>query len=120
MSSDELNRTVISVPDPQADWPTIWHFALSINGYETEDISKLAEREELVQQMWENRKLMPDDLLELRLVLFMLQRQHHFWGYDPDEVSAPFVRAVVAQIAEVSGGAVPGPHDFEDYLRAEE
>ncbi len=38
MSKDELNLELVLVPDPQADWSTIWHFAQSINGDETEDI----------------------------------------------------------------------------------
>ena len=43
-----------------------------------------------------------------------------FLGWDPDEETDPFVQAAVAKIVEESGGAVPVPCDFEEFLRADE
>ena len=97
----------------RADWEVIWHFALSINGYEARDGEELAGLEQRVRAMWDRSQVLPDDLLELRLTLFILQRQHRFWGWDPDRDADPYIRAIVAKIDKVSGGSVPGPHDLD-------
>lgn len=106
----------IPVPDPGAELDVIWHFALSINGYDTADITDLAEAEQMMRDHWDRGRGLPDELLELRLTLFFLQRQHRHQGSDPDPETDRYLRAIVAKISEKGGGCVPGPHDFEVFL----
>ena len=73
-----------------------------------------------MRAMWDRSGVLPDDLLELRLVLFMLQRQHRLSGRDPQGDTDTYVRAIVAKIAQISGGAVTGPHDLEERMREDE
>lgn len=110
----------IPVPDLNSDWTTLWRFALSINGYDVADIAELAEREQRMRDNWDCGRGLPDDLHELRLMLFFLQRQHHHLGLDPEGETNTYARAVVEKIAILGGGVVPGPHDFEVFLARDE
>lgn len=106
----------VRVPDPDAELDVMWHFALSINGYDTADITDLAEAEQAIRDNWDRGRGLPDELLELRLALFFLQRQHRHWGSDPDLDTDRYLRAIVGKISELGGGYVPGPHDYEVFL----
>lgn len=106
----------VRVPDPDAELDVIWHFALSINGYDTADITELAEHEQSMRDNWDRGRGLPDELLALRLVLFFLQRQHRHQGSDPDPDTDRYLRAIVARIGERGNGFVPGPHDYEVFL----
>lgn len=107
----------IRVPSPRARWDTIWRFALSTNGYERYD-GDLAELTDSIEAGWMRQGVLPDNLDELRFALFMQQRRYRWWGWNPSDRGAKFIRALVAAIAELSGGWVPGPHYLED-LEAE-
>ena len=108
--------TDIPVPSPRARWNTIWHFALSVNGYEAYD-GDLAELEGLVRAQWDQSRSFPEDVATLRYALFFLQRSFRWNEAIPEGDDAVYVRAVVARIAELSGGAVEGPHNLEDQER---
>jgi hypothetical protein len=102
----------VEVPNSQADWDVIWPFALSLNGYERYD-GELWKLEQSLRIMWDTEGVLPDDLDQLRFSLFFAQRQHHHWGWQPEGEQADFIRDIVRKIGEISGGWVPGPHDFE-------
>lgn len=82
-----------SIPSPNAQWGEIWDFALSFNGFRHwgsfDKCAAIANRGE------------PSNLTELRTCLFFeCQRWRHF-GDDPDEESAPYIRQLIAKIAQV-------------------
>ena len=106
----------VPVPDPDAELDVLWHFALSINGYDTADITDLAEAEQSMRDNWDRGRGLPDELFKLRLVLFFIQRQHHHQGSDPDPDTDQYLRAIVAKISELGGDVVPGPHDYDVFL----
>ena len=109
----------IPVPSPRARWSTIWHFALSVNGYETY-VGDLAELEGRVRAQWDRSGSLPQDVETLRYTLFFLQRRFRWNEESPEGADAAYVRAIVAQIAEVSGGTVEGLLEFEEAQRREE
>lgn len=109
----------IPVPSPRARWSTIWHFALSVNGYETYE-GDLVELEGRVRAQWDRSRSLPQDVETLRYALFFLQRSFRWNEETPEGADAAYVRAIVAQIAEVSGGAVEGPHELERFLAQED
>ncbi len=103
----------IRVPSPRARWETIWHFALSVNGYEQYD-GEVADLTDAIEAQWMRSEFLPGNLEELRFALFMQQRRYRWWGWNPTGRDAKFVRALVATIAEMGRGWVPGPHYLED------
>lgn len=115
-NQDHGDSPPVRVPNPDAELDVIWHFALSMNGYDTADITELAEHEHSMRDNWDRGRGLPDELFELRLVLFFLQRQHHHQGSDPDPDTNRYLRAIVAGIGELGAGFVPGPHDYEAFL----
>ena len=111
-NADVDKYSPVEVPRPEDGWDVIWPFALSLNGYERYD-GELAKLKQSIHAMWDNEGVLPDDLDQLRFALFFIQRQHHHWGWPPDRDEANFIRGIVRKIGEISGGWVPGPHDFE-------
>lgn len=89
-----------------------------MNGYEEYVDGEVSDLADAVEAVWMRSRELPDDLFELRCVLFMQQRRYRFWGWDPKGVDAKFIRALVAAIGVAGDGWVPGPHYLE--LREEE
>lgn len=111
MSGDSMNE-MIQVPSPEASWSTIWTFALTYNAYDRYgDFDAVATIGNGARDEWSRRGCYPDVLGTARTVLFFEQRRYRHFGEDPTGADADYVRGLVAHIAALSGGAVPGPSD---------
>jgi hypothetical protein len=96
------------VPGPDADSSLLGDFALSYDGYARHGgVAGLGALVGPLLQRWETTGELPADLDTLRALLFWCQRAHRHadggWTLFGDD---DFVRALVAAIAEVSGGIV--------------
>ena len=78
------------VPSADADWGSLWHFALTFNGYDfwvsTDKCAEIAN----------TRK--HDSLTELRTCLFFEQRRWRHFGETPDKKATAYIRKLVEQI----------------------
>lgn len=101
---------MIRVPGPDAPWwPDICDFALSFDAYSrVGDFEKVAAKAERVARRFAEAKPLPDDLGRLRTALFFEQRRWRHLEGNPleDPAVEPYLRALVAKIAELSGGAI--------------
>lgn len=102
------------MPSPRARWSTIWHFALSVNGYEIY-AGDLAELEGRLRAQWDRSRSLPEDVETVRYALFFLQRSFRWNEETPEGADAAYVRAIVAQISVTGGGAVQGPHVLKQF-----
>lgn len=109
----------IRVPSSDAPYfPDIVEFSLSYNGYDRHGgLDGAAAIGERVKEEYEKSGEFPDDLDMLRCSLFWEQRYIR-WNEQPPGVSPledaayrDYIAGLVARIAEVSGGTVPGPGD---------
>lgn len=78
------------MPTPSADWPTIWAFALTFDGYKEH-----GSFEACAEIANEQRS---DNLSDLRTCLFFKQRRWRHFGYDPDGEAARYIRSLVQRV----------------------
>lgn len=85
---DALRRR--DVPPATADWPTIWAFALTFDGFQAhgsfDACAAIA------------NEMRPATLGDLRTCLFFEQRRWRHYGDDPDEEAGPYIRSLVQRI----------------------
>jgi hypothetical protein len=107
------DRRQTRVPPVTSDERAIWTFALTYDGYRrhggfagTTDIANEA------LTAWRRDGDLPDDLASARAALFFEQRRWRHFGDSPDPESLQYLRALLARIAELSGGYVEAesPH----------
>ena len=103
----------IEVPGPDALWWTeINEFALTYNAYSRSgDFDSVARIDREVRQTWNRNATLPDEIERCRTVLFFEQRRFRHLDAEPKGENDRFVRAVLNQIRDLSGGRVPGPAD---------
>jgi len=108
-----MDETFIEVPGPDADWWTeIEEFALTYNAYDRHgDFDLVASIDERVRQAWDRAATLPNDLETCRTVLFFEQRRFRHLDTKPGGDDDWFVRAILGQIRDLSGGRVLGPAD---------
>ena len=108
-----LEHTYIEVPGPDARWWTeISDFALTYNGYDRgADVDSLAGIDKQVRQTWDDDATLSNDLEICRAVLFFEQRRFRHLDAEPAGDDNRFVRAILGQIRNLSGGQVLGPAD---------
>jgi hypothetical protein len=80
------------LPTPEAEWPAVWRFADTFNGYKHwgsfEKCAEVANAER------------HSTLTELRTCLFFECRRWHHYGDEPDEETAPYIRGLVAKVRD--------------------
>ena len=89
----------VDLPPPDADWPAVWRFADTFNGFQhwgsLEKCAEVANAQRC------------STLTELRTCLFFECRRWHHYGDQPDEESAPYIRGLVDRIrSKVAAGEV--------------
>ena len=104
----ENSSELVAVPSDDAELSVIHNFALSFDGYsnngdEVTGFDKCAVIANRAQQMWLEKKVLPESLHDLRTCLFFEQRRHH-WDAP---TGIDFERAMVRRIREISGDSVP-------------
>ena len=101
---------MILVPGPDAPWwPEISDFALTYDAYaRVGDFDKVAAKAERVARRHIEGKPLPGDLDRLRTALFFEQRRWRHLDGNPldDPGAAAYIRALMAKIAELSGGSI--------------
>jgi len=92
------------IPTRDADWGTIWPFALTFDGYTYWGSStKSAEIANQWSEMYLTKRSLPDSLTELRTCLFFEQRRWRHFGYDPDPSDAEttgYIQALIDRIRD--------------------
>jgi hypothetical protein len=108
-----MDHTYIEVPGPDARWWTeINEFALTYNAYNRNgDIDFVAGIDKQVREAWDQDATLPDDLEVCRTTLFFEQRRFRHLDAEPVDDDDRFVRALLGQIRDLSGGRVLGPAD---------
>ena len=108
-----MEASYIDVPGPDAHWWTeINEFALTYNAYDRgSGFDTVAGSDQRVRQAWDLDATLPDDLDACRSTLFFEQRRFRHLDAQPTGDDDRFVRALLRQIRELSGGQVPGPPD---------
>lgn len=103
----------IEVPSSDARWwTTIDEFALTYNAYDRiGDLGVVSNVSDRVRQAWDLDAALPNDLDVCRTVLFFEQRRLRHLDAEPVGNDDRFVRALLGQIRDLSGGRVPGPAD---------
>lgn len=97
ISNTELEEK--DIPLPNASWNIIGHFALTFNGYDYwGSFGKCGDIANRWAKAWQEKKLLPDSLTELRTCLFFEQRRWRHFGYDPDETTMVYIHALVEAI----------------------
>jgi hypothetical protein len=81
------------LPASDADWPEVWRFANTFNGYEHwgsfERCAEVANQRQ------------GSTVTELRTCLFFEWRRWRHYGDDPDEEKSPYIRDLVTKIREM-------------------
>jgi hypothetical protein len=102
----------VVVPGAEASVWEIFEFALTYNGYERAGgFEPAAAVGNGVLEHWHQTGELPDDLDVLRTALFFEQRRWRHFDQAPDPETERYVRVVVAAIAALSGGILPGLRD---------
>jgi hypothetical protein len=92
------------------DWPAIWLFALTTDGYaRLGSFEAVAQLGNAAAAAFEERGAVPQDLATLRLALFFEQRRYRHFDESPSGTAARYVRALVRAI----GDAVAHAHSAE-------
>jgi hypothetical protein len=89
----EINNSDLrgdQVPDGEAEWPAIWEFALTFDGY-----SHWGSTERCADIANSRRN---ETLTELRTCLFFEQRRYHHFGQVPHGDDEKYVRELVSAI----------------------
>lgn len=83
----------------EANWNIISAFALTFNGYahwgSAQKCGKIANDS---VSAWQEKKILPPSLTDLRTCLFFEQRRWHHFGYDPDKETMIYIHALVEAI----------------------
>jgi hypothetical protein len=108
-----MENSYIEVPGPDAHWWTeINEFALTYNAYDRNgDLDVVSSIGDRVRQAWDRDATLPNDLDVCRITLFFEQRRFRHLDAEPVGDDDRFVRAILGQIRDLSGGRVPGPAD---------
>jgi hypothetical protein len=108
-----MSNSDIEVPGPHANWWTeINEFALTYNAYSRGgDFDSVAKVERQIRETWDRDSTLPNDLEICRTALFFEQRRLRHLDSEPIGEDDRFVRAILNQIRDLSGGRVPGPAD---------
>ena len=89
------------IPLPEAGWHEIGGFALTFNGYEFHgSLDACGEIANHWLKTFTTSGALPQSLTDLRTCLFFEQRRWRHYGYDPDEETIDYIRALVAAIRE--------------------
>ena len=97
ISNGDLNPD--QIPQPEAGWYEIGSFALTFNGYEFHgSLDACGEIANHWLKTYETDGALPETLTDLRTCLFFEQRRWRHYGYDPDEETMLYIRALVAAI----------------------
>jgi hypothetical protein len=87
------------IPSADADWPEIWLFALTTDGYaRLGSFEAVAELGNSAAAPFAPGGVLPTDLRTLRLALFFEQRRHQHFGENPNGTAAQYIRALVRAI----------------------
>jgi hypothetical protein len=112
--SDAGPETIEPMPQtavPGADEPldVLFRFAsMTYFGYDRHGgVEVLSRFATVVADRWELHGELPGSLAEARAALFYEARRWHHFGQAPDAMSEAYIRALVARVAELSGGTVP-------------
>ena len=93
----QLNEEII--PRESADISTILSFALTFNGYEHwGSFEKCAEIANAWLTRYTTKRETPPALTECRTCLFFEARRWRHYGYDPDENTVIYFRALIDKI----------------------
>ena len=108
-----MDGSYIDVPGPDAHWWTeINEFALTYNAYNRDGgFDTVAGVDQRVRQAWDLDATLPEDVNVCRATLFFEQRRFRQLDAQPTRNDDRFVRALLGQIRDLSGGRVPGPAD---------
>lgn len=108
-----MGHTYIEVPSPDARWWTeINEFALTYNAYNRGgDFDAVVSIDQQVRQTWDRDASLPNDVDVCRATLFFEQRRFRHLDAEPAGDDDRFVRAILDQIRDLSGGRVLGPAD---------
>lgn len=108
-----MNNSDIEVPGPDANWwNEINEFALTFNAYSRgDDFDAVADIDRQVRGTWDRDATLPNDVDVCRTALFFEQRRFRHLDAEPVGDDDRFVRAIIKQIRDLSGGRVPGPAD---------
>jgi hypothetical protein len=101
-----MDHAYIKVPGPEAPWWTaIDEFALTYNAYDRNGgLELVSEIDGEVRQAWERDATLPSDLDVCRATLFFDQRRFRHVDAEPVGDDDRFVRAILTQIRDLSGG----------------
>lgn len=92
------------VPAPESGWDVLQRFALTFDGYAYwggfDSCGKIANE---CAGLYERDSVIPTSLEYLRTALFFEQRRFRHLGWDPDEETMKYIRALVAGIQEIVG-----------------
>jgi len=91
INNENLRRK--HVPASSADWPELWAFALTYNGF-----AEHGSFEACAAIANEQRT---ETLSDLRTCLFFEQRRWRHYGDDPDEEAEPYIRSLVQRIHDM-------------------
>jgi hypothetical protein len=93
------NLTEKDIPPPNAGWDVIELFALSFNGYSYwGSFEKCADIANSGLDLWNEKRVLPDSLIELRTCLFFEQRRWRHYGISPGSEDLPYIHALVDAI----------------------
>ena len=108
-----MNSSQIEVPSPDANWWTeINEFALTYNAYSRGgDFDSVARIGQEVRQNWDQDATLPINVEICRTALFFEQRRFRHLDAEPVGDDDRYIRAIVMQIRDQSGGRVPAPAD---------
>jgi hypothetical protein len=108
-----MEHPYIEVPGPDARWWTeINEFALTYNAYDRNGgLDVVSSISDWVRQAWDRDATLPNDLDVCRTTLFFEQRRFRHLDAEPIGDDDRFVRAILGQIRDLSGGRIPGPAD---------
>jgi hypothetical protein len=108
-----MNNSHIEVPGPDANWWTeINAFALTYSAYSRGgDFDSVVRIGQEVRQNWDRDTTLPNNVEICRTALFFEQRRFRHLDAEPVGDDDRYVRSIVNQIRDLSGGRVPGPAD---------
>jgi hypothetical protein len=96
-----------AVPAADASLDTIFEFAMTYFGYDRHGgVDDLAFWANFTADHWQRERQLPARAGEARAALFYEARRWHHFGDTPDAESEAYIRALLTQIAELSGGTV--------------
>lgn len=98
-----------AVPDADEPLDVLFRFAsMTYFGYDRHGgVEALSRFATAVADRWEQDGELARSLAEARAALFYEARRWHHFGQAPDAMSEAYIRALVARVAELSGGTVP-------------